>query len=183
MLQRVSEREHVDNPLAQRKDLARPAQAERERQPGRTWNSGSQEPSDKSVVLKQLSIFCPEAARGVRVSLQWKPASTAETPSPEAALTFLHSLLGSLGRITNPTKKFGLYFGAVEAWLAGLLACWLACLFLKIALAILELTVQTRLASNSQRSRCLCFPSAGLKGMQPHTHLEGFLFLRVNQEI
>jgi hypothetical protein len=34
--------------------------------------------------------------------------------------------------------------------------------FLCVALAILELTLQTRLASNSQRSNCLCFPVLGL---------------------
>ena len=44
---------------------------------------------------------------------------------------------------------------------------------------VLELTLQTRLASNSQRSACLCLPSAGIKGMRHHrlscvTFLKGF---------
>ena len=32
-----------------------------------------------------------------------------------------------------------------------------------VGLAVLELTMQTRLASNSLRSACLCLPSAGIK--------------------
>jgi hypothetical protein len=39
--------------------------------------------------------------------------------------------------------------------------------FLSVTLAVLELTLQTRLASNSQRSACLSFPSAEIKGIEP----------------
>ena len=35
-----------------------------------------------------------------------------------------------------------------------------------VALAILELTLKTGLASNSQNSPCLCFPNAGIQGAQ-----------------
>ena len=38
---------------------------------------------------------------------------------------------------------------------------------LSVALAVLELTLQTKLASNSQRSCCLCLPSAGIKDESP----------------
>ena len=41
--------------------------------------------------------------------------------------------------------------------------------FLCVALAVLELTLKIRLASN-QKSACLCLPSAGIKGMC-HYHL------------
>jgi hypothetical protein len=40
--------------------------------------------------------------------------------------------------------------------------------FLCGALAVLELTLQTRLASNSQRFTCLCLSSAGIKGVCHH---------------
>ena len=45
---------------------------------------------------------------------------------------------------------------------------------LKISLAVLKLALQTRLASNSLRSSCLCLPSAGIKGMCYH-HLATML--------
>lgn len=35
-----------------------------------------------------------------------------------------------------------------------------------IALVVLELTLQTRLGLDSQKSACLCFTSAGVKGMR-----------------
>jgi hypothetical protein len=41
--------------------------------------------------------------------------------------------------------------------------------FLCVALAVLELVLLIRLASNSQRSACLCFQSAGVKGMCYHS--------------
>ena len=41
--------------------------------------------------------------------------------------------------------------------------------FLCVAMAVLELAMQTRLAWNSQRSTCLCFPSAEIKGVCQHT--------------
>ena len=49
-------------------------------------------------------------------------------------------------------------------------ACSLVCLFVETgflctALAVLEIAPQTRLTSNSQRSTCLCLPSAGIKGL------------------
>ena len=45
--------------------------------------------------------------------------------------------------------------------------------FLNIAaLAILKLSLYTRLALNSQRSVCLCFPSAGIKGVCHHRRVE-----------
>ena len=34
-----------------------------------------------------------------------------------------------------------------------------------VALAVLELTMLTRLACNSQRSACFCLPSAGVKAV------------------
>ena len=37
-----------------------------------------------------------------------------------------------------------------------------------ITLAVLELALQTRLASNSQRYDCFCLPSAGIKGVGHH---------------
>ena len=40
--------------------------------------------------------------------------------------------------------------------------------FLWIALTALELILWTRLALNSQRSACLCCPSAGIKGVLHH---------------
>ena len=40
--------------------------------------------------------------------------------------------------------------------------------FLCVALAILELTLQTRLASNSERLTCLCLPSPEIKGVHHH---------------
>lgn len=40
--------------------------------------------------------------------------------------------------------------------------------FLYVTLAILELTLYVRLASNSQKSSCLCLPSAGIKVVQRH---------------
>jgi hypothetical protein len=40
---------------------------------------------------------------------------------------------------------------------------------LYIALTVLELTKQARLALNSQRSNCFCLQSAGIKGMCHHT--------------
>lgn len=48
--------------------------------------------------------------------------------------------------------------------------------FLCITLAILERALQTRLPSNSQRSTCFCFTSAGIKGMY-HNHPANALFL------
>jgi hypothetical protein len=50
--------------------------------------------------------------------------------------------------------------------------------FLCIALAVLKLALQIRLASNSQRSTCLCLPSAGTKGVQHH-HLAKTLYFSV----
>ena len=44
-----------------------------------------------------------------------------------------------------------------------------------IALGVLEFTMRTRLASNSQRSACLCLPSAGIKDMPPMSHRAVFL--------
>ena len=41
--------------------------------------------------------------------------------------------------------------------------------------AVLELTLQTRLALNSQRSTCLCLLSAGIKGM--HHHYPAFIYI------
>jgi hypothetical protein len=46
-----------------------------------------------------------------------------------------------------------------------------ACFIVKIvyvALAVLELVLKNRLASNSQRSPCLCLLSAGIKSMNHH---------------
>ncbi|CAO2610707.1 hypothetical protein LEMLEM_LOCUS14770, partial [Lemmus lemmus] len=40
--------------------------------------------------------------------------------------------------------------------------------FLCVALAVLELTLYTWLASNSQGSTCFYLPSAGIKGMHHH---------------
>ena len=40
--------------------------------------------------------------------------------------------------------------------------------FLCVALAVLELALQTRLSSDSQRSSCLCFSSAGINGVCHH---------------
>jgi hypothetical protein len=45
--------------------------------------------------------------------------------------------------------------------------------FLYVALAVQELTKYTRLVSNSQRSICLCLPSAGIRGMSHHDQLLG----------
>lgn len=39
-----------------------------------------------------------------------------------------------------------------------------------LALAYLEVTMQTKLASNSQRSPCLCVQNAKIKGICCHTH-------------
>jgi hypothetical protein len=51
------------------------------------------------------------------------------------------------------------------------LFCFVFCFseteFLFVALTVLELSLKTRLASNSQRSSCLCFPSA----TGHHTHV------------
>jgi hypothetical protein len=47
--------------------------------------------------------------------------------------------------------------------------------FLYAALAVLKMALQTRLASNSQRSTCLCLPSAGIKGFHHHCLAEKFL--------
>ena len=44
-------------------------------------------------------------------------------------------------------------------------------------LVVLELTLYSRLASNSQKYACLCFPSAGTKDMCHHC-LYGFSFLK-----
>ena len=46
-------------------------------------------------------------------------------------------------------------------------------------LAVLELTMYTRLASNLQRSACLCLPSAGIKSICYHTPHKVFLKLRM----
>ena len=40
--------------------------------------------------------------------------------------------------------------------------------FYYVALAVLELSLQTRLASNLQGFACRCLPSAGIKGMHHH---------------
>jgi hypothetical protein len=48
--------------------------------------------------------------------------------------------------------------------------------FLCVALAVLELTLWTKLSSNSQRSGCLCLPSAGIKGMSHHSWVVLFCF-------
>jgi hypothetical protein len=40
----------------------------------------------------------------------------------------------------------------------------------RVLLVVPELALKTRLVSNSQRSSCLCLPSAGIKGV-PHHHL------------
>lgn len=40
-----------------------------------------------------------------------------------------------------------------------------------IALAILELVLLTKLASNSHRSACLCLPHAGIRGVCHDSHL------------
>ena len=40
--------------------------------------------------------------------------------------------------------------------------------FLCVVLAVLELTPYTRLAVNSERSACLCLPSAGIKCVCHH---------------
>ena len=37
-----------------------------------------------------------------------------------------------------------------------------------VALAVLEFTLKTRLASNSTTCLCLCLPSAGIKGLYRH---------------
>ena len=53
--------------------------------------------------------------------------------------------------------------------------CFFETGFLYIALAVLELTLRTRLALNSE----ICLPSAGIKGVRHHTGLVmGFLFLK-----
>ena len=44
-----------------------------------------------------------------------------------------------------------------------------------VALAGLELTLLTRLASNSQRFACLCLPSAGARGLCQHVAQQVFL--------
>lgn len=52
---------------------------------------------------------------------------------------------------------------------------WLFCLAFETdshavaRLAVLKLTMQTKLALNSQRFSCLCLPGAGIKGMYYHT--------------
>lgn len=48
-----------------------------------------------------------------------------------------------------------------------------------VVLATLELTMKTILASNSQRSFCLCFPSSVLSSM--HHHAQQALFLRTQE--
>ena len=51
-----------------------------------------------------------------------------------------------------------------------------------VALAVLELTLYTRLATNSQRSTCLCLPSAGIKAVCHHSDstFKWLLMLRVS---
>jgi len=51
--------------------------------------------------------------------------------------------------------------------------------FLRVALAVLKLALKPRLALNSQRSACLCFPSTGIKGLH-HRHLA--VCLKVSQD-
>lgn len=40
--------------------------------------------------------------------------------------------------------------------------------FLDVALVVLELMLQSKLAANSQSSTCLCLPGAGVKGVSQH---------------
>jgi hypothetical protein len=49
--------------------------------------------------------------------------------------------------------------------------------FLCVALIVLELALQTRLASNSQNFACLCIPSTGIKGMYHHCLTVIFIFI------
>lgn len=54
--------------------------------------------------------------------------------------------------------------------------CLFVCLLdtvLYIVLADLELSIQSRLVSNSQRSACFCHPNAGTKGTYHHSQSTG----------
>lgn len=51
-----------------------------------------------------------------------------------------------------------------------------------IILAVLELSMWTSLASNSQRSSCICLPSAGTKDMHHHTWPFLFSYLVLGME-
>jgi hypothetical protein len=48
---------------------------------------------------------------------------------------------------------------------------------LYVALALLAVSMQSRLASNSQRSACLCQPSAGVNGVCHHTQTKDLFSL------
>lgn len=52
---------------------------------------------------------------------------------------------------------------------------WFLRQFISVALAVLEPALKTRLASNSQRSTCLCLLNAGIKGLCHH-YLANFFF-------
>ena len=59
---------------------------------------------------------------------------------------------------------------------------WVFCLFVFetglhcIALGVLELTLWTRVALNSQRSTCLCLLSVVIKGVHHHTAAKQSIF-------
>ena len=59
-------------------------------------------------------------------------------------------------------------FVCLFVWLVGWLVGFFITEFLCVALAVLELSLQSRLTLNSQKSSCLCLTSAGIKGMHHH---------------
>ena len=72
--------------------------------------------------------------------------------------------LVNLHQCVNQFFLLLLFFFCFEAW------------FLRVTLVVLELILQTRLASNSQRSAWLCLLSAGIKGVRHHRPASCFDF-------
>jgi hypothetical protein len=68
---------------------------------------------------------------------------------------------------------FGGLLVTTHSWLFGFLwfyktGFFLLFFFFCVTLAVLELTLELRLASNSQGSTCLCVPGSGIKGLCHH---------------
>jgi len=65
--------------------------------------------------------------------------------------------------------SFGLSLTCLVLLLLFCVFCFFVCFetgaLYYVALSVLELAIQTKLASNSQKSTCLCVPSVGIKGI------------------
>jgi hypothetical protein len=117
--------------------------------------------------------------KGILLILQWWGACWASFPC--APPCFYRWCIVVLGLVPVGMLHFPSFFSHTETpclpkfWIIVCLFRSFETEFCDVALDVLELTLKTRLTSNSQRSSCLCLLSAGIKGVHYHHLALNFL--------